>query len=282
MVDPKAHTTEDEVERANASSLTPVVFIHGLWLLPSSMDRWATVFEQAGYAPVRPGWPDDPDSVAEANAHPEVFAHKSVGQVADHYANVIGQLKKKPVVIGHSFGGLLTQMVAGRGLSAASVAIDPAPFRGVLPLPFSALKSAWPVLRNPANRNRAVALTYEQFRYAFANAVNEDEAKELYGAFAVPGSGRPLFQAATANINPWTEAKVDTKNPDRGPLLIISGEKDHIVPWAIANAAYKRQKVNQGVTEIIEMPNRGHSLVVDSGWREVADQTLTFVQRYVT
>ena len=282
MVDPKAHTTEDEVERANASSLTPVVFIHGLWLLPSSMDRWATVFEQAGYAPVRPGWPDDPDSVAEANAHPEVFAHKSVGQVADHYANVIGQLKKKPVVIGHSFGGLLTQMVAGRGLSAASVAIDPAPFRGVLPLPFSALKSAWAVLRNPANRNRAVALTYEQFRYAFANAVNEDEAKELYGAFAVPGSGRPLFQAATANINPWTEAKVDTKNPDRGPLLIISGEKDHIVPWAIANAAYKRQKVNQGVTEIIEMPNRGHSLVVDSGWREGADQTLTFVQRYVT
>ena len=280
MVDPKAHTTEDEVERANASSLTPVVFIHGLWLLPSSMDRWATVFEQAGYAPVRPGWPDDPDSVAEANAHPEVFAHKSVGQVADHYANVIGQLKKKPVVIGHSFGGLLTQMVAGRGLSAASVAIDPAPFRGVLPLPFSALKSAWPVLRNPANRNRAVALTYEQFRYAFANAVNEDEAKELYGAFAVPGSGRPLFQAATANINPWTEAKVDTKNPDRGPLLIISGEKDHIVPWAIANAAYKRQKVNQGVTEIIEMPNRGHSLVVDSGWREVADTALAFVKRF--
>jgi pimeloyl-ACP methyl ester carboxylesterase len=274
-------TTDEQVEQANASGLTPVVFIHGLWLLPSSWDRWATVFVEAGYAALTPGWPDDPDTVEEANAHPEVFAHKTVGQVADHYAEVIGRLKKKPAVIGHSFGGLLTQIVAGRGLAAASVAIDPAPFRGVLPLPISALKSASPVLGNPANRNRAVPLTYEQFRFGFANAVSEDEAMDLYKTFAVPASGAPLFQAASANLNPWTEAKVDTKNPDRGPLLLISGEKDNTVPWAIANASYKKQKRNEGVTEIVEMPNRGHALVVDSGWREVADKALAFVKRFV-
>jgi len=282
MVNSEGRPVADEIERANATGLTPVVFIHGLWLLPSSWERWAVVFEEAGYTALTPGWPDDPETVAEAKAHPEVFAHKTVGQVADHYAEVIGQLKKKPAVIGHSFGGLLTQIVAGRGLSAASVAIDPAPFRGVLPLPFSALKSASPVLGNPANRNRAVPLTYEQFRFGFANAVSEDEAKELYETFAVPASGAPLFQAAAANINPWTEAKVDTKNPDRGPLLIISGEKDNTAPWAIANASFKRQKRNQAVTEIIEMPNRGHGLVIDSGWREVADTALGFVKRFVS
>jgi non-heme chloroperoxidase len=270
----------EQVDRANASAKNPVVFVHGLWLLPSSWDRWAERFEAAGYSAVRPGWPDDPDTVAEAKAHPEVFARKSVGQIADHFEAVIRKLDRKPAVIGHSFGGLLTQILAGRGLSAVSVAIDPAPFRGVLPLPISALRAASPVLRNPANRRRAVPLTYEQFRYGFANALNEDEAKSLYEEFAVPGSGEPIFQAAAANLNPWTEAKVDSKNPDRGPLLIISGELDHTVPPAIANASYKREKRNPGVTEIVEIKGRGHSLTIDSGWREVADTALTFVQRF--
>jgi non-heme chloroperoxidase len=275
-------TTAAQIDQANAGDRTPVLFIHGLWLLPSSWDRWAAVFEEAGYTALTPGWPDDPDTVEEANAHPEVFAHKTVGQVADHYADVIGQLKRMPILVGHSFGGLLAQILAGRGLSAASVAIDPAPFRGVLPLPFSALKSAAPVIGNPANHSRAVPLTYEQFRFAFANAVSEPEARELYATFAVPASGVPLFQAATANLNPWTEAKVDSKNPDRGPLLIISGEKDNTVPWSIANASYKKQKRNEGVTEIVEMPNRGHALVIDGGWREVADKALAFVKRFVS
>ena len=271
----------EQIDRANATGLQPVVFIHGLWLLPSSWDRWATVFEEAGFTALTPGWPDDPETVEEANAHPEVFAGKSIGDVADHYAAVIGRLTKKPAVIGHSFGGLLTQIVAGRGLSAASVAIDPAPFRGVLPLPISALRSGSPVLGNPANRNRAIPLSYDQFRYAFANAVTEDEAKDLYETFAVPAPGRPLFQAATANLNPWTEAKVDTDTPDRGPLLVISGEKDHTVPWALSNAAYKQQKDNPGVTEIVEIKGRGHALTIDSGWREVADTALAFVKRFV-
>jgi pimeloyl-ACP methyl ester carboxylesterase len=161
-----------------------------------------------------------------------------------------------------------------------SVAIDPAPFRGVLPLPISALRAAAPVLGNPANRGRAVPLSYEQFRYAFANAVSEEEARELHATFSVPGSGVPLFQAAAANLNPWTEAKVDTKNPERGPLLIVSGEKDHTVPWAIANASYHEQQRNDAVTEIVEMPGRGHSLTIDHGWREVADTALGFVQRF--
>src|SRR5438552_17191938 len=235
-------TVDQQLERANASGLVPIVFIHGLWLLPSSWNRWATVFEEAGYTTVSPGWPDHPDTVEEANAHPEVFAHKSVGQVADSYAEVIGRLDKKPALIGHSFGGLLVQMVAGRGIAAATVAIDPAPFRGVLPLPVSALKSAAPVLSNPANHGRAVPLTYEQFRYGFANAVSEEEAKELYDAYAVPAAGAPLFQAATANLNPWTEVKVKTKTRGRGPMLIVSGEKDHTVPWAITTASSKKQK----------------------------------------
>jgi non-heme chloroperoxidase len=273
--------TAEQIERANASGRTPAVFIHGLWLLPSSWDRWAAVFEEAGYAPLSPGWPDDPDTVTEANAHPDVFAHKTVGQVADRYAAVIERLQRKPAVIGHSFGGLLAQIVAGRGLAGATVAIDAAPFRGVLPLPISALRSSRPVLGNPANRHRAVSLTYGQFRYAFANAVPENEALELYETFAVPASGAPIFQAATANLNPWTQAKVNTHNPDRGPLLVISGEKDHVVPRAISAATFRRQKRNAGVTEFVEIPNRGHALTIDDGWWEVADTALRFIKRFV-
>ena len=269
-----------QVDRANLAGATPVVFVHGLWLLPSSWDRWANLFEDAGYVALTPGWPDDPETVEEAKANPDSFARKSVGDVADHFDEVIRGLDKKPAIIGHSFGGLLTQILAGRGLAAVSVAIDPAPFRGVLPLPISALRAASPVLKNPANRHRAVPLTYDQFRFAFANAVDEKEAKTLFETYAVPASGEPLFQAADANLNPWTEAKVDTKNPDRGPLLIMDGEKDNTVPWAIANASYKRQAKNEGVTEIVEIPNRGHALTIDSGWREVADMTLAFVKKY--
>jgi pimeloyl-ACP methyl ester carboxylesterase len=273
---------ERQVGKANASGRVPVVFIHGLWLLTNSWDRWKVLFEEAGYAPVAPQWPDDPESVAEANAHPEVFAHKTVGQIADHLGEVIERLNKKPLVIGHSFGGLLTQIVAGRELARASVAIDPGPFRGVLPLPFSALRAAAPVIANPRNRGRAVPLTLGQFRFAFANAVSESEAKELYENYAVPGSGVPLFQAAFANINPWTEAKVNRRSPERGPLLIIDGELDNTLPLSMARAAYKLQRKNRGVTEFVTIPNRGHSLVIDSGWLEVADTALNFVRRFAS
>lgn len=269
-----------QLERANASGRIPVVFVHGLWLLPSSWDRWVGLFESAGYSAIAAGWPDDPENVEAAKAHPEVFAHKSVGQIADHLEGMIGGLTQKPAIVGHSFGGLLTQILAGRGLARVSVALDPAPFRGVLPLPVSALRSAAPVLGNPANYNRAVPLTYEQFRFAFANAVGEDEARRLYETYAVAGSGVPIFEAATANLNPWTKAKVNSRNPERGPLLVLVGERDHTVPPAIAKAAFKRQKRNEGVTEYAEIPGRGHSLTIDDGWREVAETALAFVRRF--
>jgi len=270
----------DQIETANSSGLTPVVFVHGLWLLPNSWEQWREAFSAAGFATMAPGWPDDPASVREGNENPAAFAGKTVGQVADYMETVIRKLAKPPAIIGHSFGGLLAQILAGRGLAKSTVAIDPAPFRGVLPLPVSALKSASPVLKNPANRSKAVALTFDEFRYAFANAVDDAEARKLYEMFAVPGSGRTIFQAASANFNPWTDVKVDSRNPKRGPLLIISGELDHTVPWKIANASFKKQNRNEGVTEIVEMKGRGHSLTIDSGWREVADTALAFVKRF--
>jgi non-heme chloroperoxidase len=272
---------QQEIDRANDSGLQPAVFVHGLWLLPSSWDRWRALFEEQGYTTLAPGWPDDPDTVEEARRDPEVFAHKRIKQVTDHYVDIIRQLKTKPAVVGHSFGWLIAQRLAGEGVAAVTVAIDPAPFRGVLPLPLSALKSALAVLGNPLNYTRAVPLTYEQFRFAFANVVDESEAHELYERYSVPGSGVPIFQAATANLNPWTEAQVNTKNPARGPLLIISGEHDHTVPWAIAHASYKQQERNPGVTEIHVIPNRGHSLTIDHGWREVADVALAFVAQHI-
>ena len=271
---------QQQIEKANASGKTPVVFIHGLWLLPSSWDNWVGVFEEAGYAGVTPVWPDDPLTVEEARANPDVFAKKTLGQIVEHTTEVIGALSKKPAVMGHSTGGLMAQMIAGQGLSAATVAIDPGPFRGVLPLPISALKSALPVLSNPLNKNKAVTLTLDQFKFGWANALTDEEAKEIYERYHVAAPGAPLMQMANANLNPVTEAKVDTKNPERGPLLIIDGEKDHTVPWAIASASYKKQKHNEGVTEIKSIPNRGHSLTIDGGWREVCDTALEFVKRF--
>jgi len=270
-----------QIEAANAGGRTPIVFIHGLWLLAGSWARWVALFEEAGYAPVAADWPDDPATVEAARANPQAFAGKSVGQVADHVAEVIAALNKKPAVVGHSFGGLIAQNVAGRGISAATVAVDPAPFKGVLPLPLAALRTTLPVTRNPLNRGRAVTLTLDQFRYGWANAVDAGEAKRLYEEFHVAAPGLPIFQAALANINPGSETKVDTGNPERGPLLIFTGENDHAVPPAMSNAAYKKQERNPGVTELAEMPGRGHSLTIDSGWREVADRSLEFVKRFV-
>jgi pimeloyl-ACP methyl ester carboxylesterase len=270
-----------QIEAANASRRTPVVLTHGLWLLPSSWANWAQLFEQAGYTALTPGWPDDPETVEEARANPDVFAKKTLGQIADHTAEVIGKLDRKPAVMGHSTGGLVSQMIADRGVSAATVAIAPGPFRGVLPIPISALRSVMPVLKNPLNRGRAVTLSLDEFKYGWTNALGEDEAKQLYETYHVAAPGVALMQQANANLNPFTEAKLDPKNPERGPLLIIEGEKDHTVPWAIATASFKRQQRNDAVTEIKKIPNRGHSLTIDSGWREVAETALQFVKRFV-
>jgi pimeloyl-ACP methyl ester carboxylesterase len=277
---PISEREAQQIEKANSSGNTPVVFIHGLWLLPSSWSNWVDFFEQNGYSGLTPDWPDDPETVEEARANPDVLAGKTLKQVADHTADVIGGLIEKPVVMGHSTGGLLTYLIADRGLSGASVAIDPGPFRGVLSLPLSALRSASPVLRNPLNRGKAITLTLDQFKYGWANALSDEEAKQLYETYHVAAPGVALMQMANANLNPWTEAKVDPRNPNRGPLLIIDGEKDHTVPWGIAHGAYKRQRHNESVTEIVKIPNRGHSLTIDGGWREVAPTALDFVKRF--
>ena len=254
---PKPPTSEEleQVDRANESGKPTVVFVHGLWLLAGSWDPWRTLFESAGQRTVAPDWPDDPSTVEQGRRHPELFAGKSIQGITDHVAQVIKELKAKPAIVGHSFGGLITQKLAGQGLAHVSVPIDRGPFRGVIPLHFSSLKAASAVLRNPLNRKRSVMLPHEQFRFAFVNAVDETEAKRLYDEFPVPGSGIPLFQAAFANVNPSTEARVDSTT-HRGPMKIISGEKDHTVPWAIASASFERQRRNAGV--------------IDSGWEEVA------------
>ena len=269
---------QEEIDRANESGRQPVAFVHGLWLLSSSWDRWRTLFENSGYATIAPGWPDDPETVAEARDHPDVFAHKMVQAVTDHYLEAIAALTRKPGVVGHSFGGLIAQKIAGVGASAVTVAVDPAPGRGVLPLPAWALKSGSPILGNPANARRSVTLTFEEFTYGWANALDDAEARQLYDEFHVAASGVPIFQAAAANLNPFSETKVDFKAENRGPILIISGENDHTVPHAISYAAYKKHRKNVGVTEFTELAGRGHSLTIDHGWQEVAETALDFVR----
>jgi pimeloyl-ACP methyl ester carboxylesterase len=274
-----SETEKQQVARANASGKQPVVFVHGLWLLASSWDPWVAAFEEAGYAVLAPGWPGDPSTVAEAKAHPDAMANKTIGQVADHYAEIINALDKVPAIVGHSFGGLIVEILAGRGLAATTVAISPAPMRGVLPVPESELKSIAPILKDPQNRKRAVPLTYEQFRFSFANAVSEDEAKNLYQKYSVPGSGDMIFQGVLANLNPWSEAKVE-QNEARNPMLIIYGGKDNTVPPANAKASFEHEdKVGQ-ITDIIEMPDCGHSLTIDNGWRDVCDRALAFIKHY--
>jgi non-heme chloroperoxidase len=210
------------------------------------------------------------------------LAGKSIGEVADHFGAIIGKLEKRPVIIGHSTGGLLTEILAGRGLAAASVAISPAPSRGVLPLPFSSLRVASAALRNPANKYRAVPLTFDQFRYGFANYVDDDQARRMYEQFCVAAPGEPLFQAAAANLNPWTEAKFEATNPDRGPMLIIAGGKEHTVPVSVSKASFKREQDNPGTTEFVELADRGHGMVIDDNWQEVAETALKFVGRFVS
>ena len=258
---------------------TPILFIPGLWMHAESWNSWVELFREAGYEPIARSWPGATATVAETRAHPEGMAGQGITEIADHYARIIGSLAAKPIVVGHSFGGLVTQNLLGRGLAAGAIAIDAAPIKGVLPLPLSTLRSAFPVLKNPANSKRAVALSAAQFRYGFANAVSAAEAAELYQRWAIPGPGRPLFQAAFANFVPNSPAKVDTGNATRGPLLLIAGEKDHIVPPVVTRATLKQYRHSAAVTELKEIRGRGHSLTIDSGWREVANTALAWLKQ---
>ena len=269
---------QSEIESANQSGRVPVVFIHGLWLLPSAWAPWAEYFEAHGYAPVVADWPGDRASVDEARANPSAVSGQAVGNTLDHLRAVVEALHERPVLVGHSFGGLFAQMLAAEGLARTTVALSPAQFQGVLPLPLSAIRSALPILGAPWTWGGAIQLTEAQFRYGWSNALDDRESAELYARYHVPAPTRPLLAAATANFNPWASTKVDVHAENRGPLLLIAGEADHTVPVSVVRAAYRLQSRNAALTSFEVLEGRGHSLPIDSGWLEVAERSLAFVQ----
>jgi pimeloyl-ACP methyl ester carboxylesterase len=262
-----------------AAKANPVLFIHGLWLHPTSWEAWEDYFGQEGYETLAPGWPDEPDTVEAARANADALANKGIEDIVEHYRGIIGGLSAPPILVGHSFGGLFVEKLLGENLGAAGVAVDAAQIKGVLRTPLSSLRATLPVFKNPANKHRTVSLTAEQFRYSFGNAVSEEESNQLYDRWAVPGPARPLFEAATANFQPHAASKVDTENADRGPLLLIMGGKDHTVPESITKSTAKQYKDSPAVTDTLEFADRGHSLTIDSGWQEVAEASLNWLEK---
>jgi pimeloyl-ACP methyl ester carboxylesterase len=274
MTRPHTRTKEG---RSMATSRTPVVFIHGLFLHATSWGPWLDFFAQSGYDPIAPGWPNEPATVEEARQVPDVVANIGINEATAHYSEIIDSIEGNPVIIGHSFGGLITEKLLGQGVGAAGVAIDPAQIKGVLPLPLAQIRAGLPALGNPTNRHKAVMLTEKEFRFGFGNAVPEEESAQLYDTWAVPSPARPLFEAAVANFSLHSPAKVDTHNETRGPLLLISGTADHTVPDVVTRSTLKQYRDSMAVTELEQFEGRGHSLTIDHGWKDVADAVLAWL-----
>jgi len=262
-----------------AGTKAPVVFIHGLWLHATSWQPWQELFAEAGYQPSAPGWPGDADTVEATRANPDNVANHGIDEITDHYAKIIDGLPAPPVIIGHSFGGLIAEKLLGMGYGVAAIGIDAAQIKGVLQLPLSQLRGTLSIFANPANRHRAVSLTAKEFRYSFGNALTEEESNALHERWAIPSPARPLFEAASAALSPHSPAQVDTANQDRGPLLLTMGGKDHTVPEAITKSTLKQYRHSDAVTDLVEFTDRGHSLTIDSGWREVAEACLGWLTK---
>lgn len=256
----------------------PVVFIHGLWLHASTWGPWMDLFREHGYQPIAPGWPGEPDTVDEARMHPELVADTTIDAATAHFADLIATLDTVPVLVGHSFGGLIVEKLLGEGIGAGAVAIDPAQIKGVLPLPLAQLRAGLPGLGNPANLHKAVSLTAKEFRFGFGNALSQDESDALYDRWTIPSPARPLFQAAAANFVMHSQAAVDTANQTRGPLLLISGTADHTVPDVVTRSTFKQYRDSTAVTELKQFEGRGHSLTIDAGWQDVALAVLDWLK----
>jgi non-heme chloroperoxidase len=266
------------VSGMNTPGPTPVVFVHGLWMHASSWQNWLTLFAEHGYQPIAPSWPGDAATVAATRARPEAVADRGITEITTQYAQVIADLPTKPIIVGHSFGGLIAQRLVGMGLARGCVVISPAQFKGILGLPLAQLQSALPVLSRPGLLHKTWSHTPDSFAKAFANGVSRAESDRLYDAWTIPGPCRPLFQAGLANFTPNSEAVVDTRRA-RGPLLLIGGGEDRTVPAATVRAAHKIQSKNAGVTELKIFADRGHSMIIDDGWRDIADTALNFLAR---
>ena len=258
----------------------PVVFIHGLWVHSKAWAPWAPHYQRAGYDPIIVGWPGDADTVEATRQDPTQVAGYGLAEITEHYTKIIDDLPQKPIVVGHSFGGLVAQQLLARGLATHAIAIDPGPIKGVTKVPLAQIRTAIPVLRKKSNRHNAVSLSARQFRYGFGNAIPADESRTLYDRFAIPGPGRPLFEVTSAKKDPDSPAAVDTTTADRGPLLIIGGGKDHTVPEVVARQAYELYAQSPAVTDYHVFADRGHSLVFDSRWRDVADYTLGWLSQH--
>ena len=255
---------------------TPVLFIHGLWVHSDAWRPWVDLYTAAGYQPIVEGWPGDRDTVAATRAQPTGLNNVGIDAITKKYAALIETLDAQPIVVGHSFGGLVAQKLLAQGLAAKAIAIDPGPIKGVTKLPFAQIRTALPVIKSKKNRASTVALSERQFRFGFANAVSKAEATDLWTKWSIPGPGRPLFEATEAKKDPNSPTAVDTTFPSRGPLLIIGGGKDHTVPEVVSRQAFELYNT-PAPTAYKVFPDRGHSLVFDSGWRTVADYTLEWL-----
>jgi alpha-beta hydrolase superfamily lysophospholipase len=265
---------------ASQASAPPIVLIHGLWLTPRSWEGWKERFEGRGYEVLAPAWPRMAGDVEDIRRDPSALNGLGVSEITDHYAGIVTGLGRPPIIMGHSFGGLITELLLDRGLGACGVALSPAPVKGVLRLPPAQLRSAFPVLGNPLNRKRTVELTPKQFHYGFTNTMDDEQAQAAYERYEVPGPGRVLFQAAFANFNPKAPNRVDFHKDDRPPLLVIGNDEDHTVPASVSKEAAHRLGKSNAVVDYKEFHGRPHFTAGAPGWEEVAEYAIDWAKRH--